>query len=265
MHADLVHTWIRTAALLATPIAPHFAEHIWLALLHEPQTIQRALWPDPPRPVERPAVEAGAYMRDMVKTIRDAELALLKKMSKAKSKGKAQDGPPPYDPKRPRAVRVYVATRFPEWQDACVQAVRDAWSEEHGRVDDAKVRDALAAKGLLKDKRVMPFVQLFKVRLSPVSLFTLGGWHADTDTDTQKRIAESGAETAFQRTLPFSETAVLGEILPYLKRSLNLVDAEILSVEDALAHAEKDAGYSKVIIESSEPGAPAFEFRNVDA
>ncbi|TFY65550.1 hypothetical protein EVG20_g5533 [Dentipellis fragilis] len=211
MHAELVHAW-------------------------------RALWPDPARPVDRPAVEAGAYMRDMVKTIRDAELALLKKMSKAKSKGKAADGPPPFDPKRPRAVRVYVATRFPEWQDACVQAVREAWSTEHERVDDMRVRDALAAKGLLKDKRIMPFVQLFK-----------------------KRIAEFGAETAFQRTLPFSETVVLGEILPYLKRSLNLVDAEILSVEDALARAEKESGYSKAIIESSEPGAPAFEFRNVDA
>ena len=57
---------------------------------------------------------------------------------------------------------------------------------------------------------------------------------------------------------------MLNEILPYLKRTLSLVDAEVFSVEDALAR-EADAGFSRVIIESSEPGAPAFEFRNVDA
>ena len=71
-----------------------------------------------------------------------------------------------------------------------------------------------------------------------------------------------GKDTAFNRTLPFSETAVLGEILPYLKRSLNLVDADILSVEDALAKAG-EAGFNKQIIEGAEPGSPAFEFRNV--
>jgi leucyl-tRNA synthetase len=60
------------------------------------------------------------------------------------------------------------------------------------------------------------------------------------------------------------ETDVLREVLPYLKRTLNLVDVEVLSVEEALARAEGGkAGYSRSIIESSEPGSPAFEFRNV--
>ena len=60
------------------------------------------------------------------------------------------------------------------------------------------------------------------------------------------------------------ETDVLREVLPYLKRTLNLVDVEILSVEEALAQVEAGKeGYSRMIIESSEPGSPAFEFRNV--
>jgi leucyl-tRNA synthetase len=60
------------------------------------------------------------------------------------------------------------------------------------------------------------------------------------------------------------ETDVLREVLPYLKRTLNLVDVEVLSVEEALAQVEAGkAGYSRMIIESSEPGCPAFEFRNV--
>lgn len=77
-------------------------------------------------------------------------------------------------------------------------------------------------------------------------------------------MAQFGAETAFQRTLLFSETEVLGELLPYLKKSLNLVDAEVLTAADAFARAGTDAtGFSKQIIESSEPGSPAFEYRNV--
>ena len=160
MHADLVRYWITVAALLATPIAPHFAEHIWRGILHHPTSIQRALWPTPVRAVDTPTIEAGTYMRALVKNVRDAELSLLKKLEKAKGKS----GPPPFDPKKPRALRVYVATRFPEWQDACVQAVQAAWSSEMARVDDAKVRALLTERGMIKDKRAMPFVQLFKVR-----------------------------------------------------------------------------------------------------
>ncbi|KAF8494346.1 leucyl-tRNA synthetase [Russula emetica] len=239
MHADLVKYWINVAALLATPIAPHFAEHIWRGILHHPTTIQRALWPTPSQAVDTPTIEAGAYMRALVKNVRDAELTLLKKLEKAK--GKKGSGTPPFDPKRPRALRFYVATRFPEWQDACVQAVQAAWISETARVDDAKVRALLTERGLIKDKRAMPFVQLFK-----------------------KRISEFGAETAFKRNLPFVERDVLREILPYLKRTLNLVDVEILSCEEALEHVGAGkAGYSRLIIESSEPGSPAFEFRNV--
>ncbi|KAI0270544.1 hypothetical protein BC834DRAFT_922502 [Gloeopeniophorella convolvens] len=200
-------------------------------------SIQNARWPTPEKPVDVPTIDAGVYMRGLVKTVRDAELTLLKKLSKAKG------GPPPFDPKKPRALRVYVATRFPEWQDACVQAVQDAWAPEAGRVDDAKVRALLTQRGLIKDKRAMPFVQLFK-----------------------KRIADLGAETVFKRKLPFSETDVLREVLPYLKRTLSLVDVEILPVEEALSRAEAGTpGYSRMIIESSEPGSPAFEFRNVEA
>lgn len=160
MHVELVKYWIRTSALLMTPFAPHSADHIWLAFLHEPQSIQLARWPDPGRTADRTLIEAGAYMRGTLKMIRDAETALLKKLQKGK-KGKP-DGPT-FDPKSPKSVRVYVATRFPEWQEICVQAVREAYSEAEDRVDDVRARAVLTERGLIKDKRAMPFVQAFKV------------------------------------------------------------------------------------------------------
>ncbi|KAG6860497.1 hypothetical protein C0995_010483 [Termitomyces sp. Mi166 len=240
MHHDLVRYWINAAALIITPIAPHFAEHIHTTILQSPISIQLALWPTPAKPVDRTALEAGVYMRDTIKTIRDAEVSLLKMLQKAKGK-KGPGGPAvaAFDPKLPKSVRIYVATAFPEWQDTCVQAVKDAYDEQMDKVDDAKVKVMLMERGLIKDKRAMPFVQAFK-----------------------KRMAQFGAQTAFRRALPFSESQVLREILPYLKKSLGLVDAEVLSVEEA-RQKKGQASYTKSIIDSSEPGAPAFEYYNV--
>ncbi|KAJ3754318.1 hypothetical protein EV360DRAFT_96635 [Lentinula raphanica] len=237
MHADLVRYWIEISALLAAPIAPHFAEHIYLEILKKPTSIQLARWPTPSKPVDRTLIEVGQYMRGTVKMIRDAELALVRMLSKNKGKGKGATAS--FDPKKPKSVRVYVATSFPAWQESCVQAVKDAYDSEADKVDDAKVRALLTESGLIKNKLAMPFIQAFK-----------------------KRMAQFGAQTAFRRTLPFSEKTVLTELLPYLKKTLNLVDAEIMSVDEAHAK-EGEVGYTKSIIDSSEPGSPAFEYRNV--
>ncbi|KAF8235841.1 leucyl-tRNA synthetase [Tricholoma matsutake] len=243
MHSSLVTYWMRTAALLVMPIAPHFAEHIWSGILKQPSSIQLVLWPTPTQPVDRALLEAAAYMRGTTKTIRDAEAALVKMISKSQGKGKGpgKDDRVMFDSRKPKTVSVYVATAFPEWQDVCVQAVQQAYVKEEDRVDDVKVREVLTEKGLIKDKRAMPFVQAFK-----------------------KRMQQFGAETAFRRALPFSESIVLNEMLPYLKKSLNLVDAEVIFVDEARKKAEQGLpGYTKSIIESSEPGSPGFEYRNV--
>ena len=268
MHVDLVRWWIQTAALLVLPIAPHFAEHIHTTLLHSPTSVQLALWPSPTKPVNQSVIDSGAYMRGTTKTMRDAELGLLKKMQKGKG-GKGGGGSVAvYDPKKPKAVRIYVATGFPEWQDRCVQVVKDAYDEERDRVDDVKVRELLTERGMIKDKKAMPFIQAFKVRhLFSLLPYPLQGREKNQMKlilclREQKRMAQFGAHTAFNRTLPFSELTVLNEFLPYLKRTLNLQDAEVLFVEDSLKR-ESEPGFTKAIIECAEPGAPAFEYRNV--
>ena len=74
-------------------------------------------------------------------------------------------------------------------------------------------------------------------------------------------MSQFGAQTAFNRSVPFSEVKVLHEILPYLKRTLNLEDAEVLLVEDVKS---KDLSVlTKALIETAEPGNPAFEYYNV--
>lgn len=155
MHIDVIKYWIRISALIVQPIIPHFSEHIWSTILGEQQSVQLARWPTPSKPVDRAIFDSGAYIRATVKSIREAEGQLLKKV---KSKGGA-----PFDPRKPKTVRIFVATSFPEWQDKVVQAVKDAYDVQSMKVDDAKVRELLSKQGLMKDKRVMPFVQAMKV------------------------------------------------------------------------------------------------------
>ena len=158
MHADLVRTWIRTQALLIAPIAPHFAEHVWSTILREPATVQNARFPEPSKPVDAALTDATAYVRGTIKTIRDAEIAVTRRKAK---------GPTPaakYDERKPKEVSIFVADAFPEWQNVCVTAVHNHYDPASGAVDDAKVRQELAEKGLLKDKKAMPFVMAFKVR-----------------------------------------------------------------------------------------------------
>jgi hypothetical protein len=94
----------------------------------------------------------------------------------------------------------------------------------------------------------VPFVQIFKVRVKPVSVlhpfshlsFRLFFWFGLirrkltlTRTRVENALPIWCRERAFKRKLPFVETVrrmLLREVLPYLKRALTLVDVEILFV-----------------------------------
>jgi leucyl-tRNA synthetase len=165
MHATLAELFVRTSALLVLPIAPHFSEHIWKHVLRESTTVQNALWPTAPAELDQSILGAAAYMRGIVKTIRDADLTLQKRSGK-KGGGPAGNALRPNDPK---SVRVFVARQFPDWQDACVGVIQELWNAGAAG-DESKLRKTLADKGLLKDKKVMPFVQAFKVHFSSLYL-----------------------------------------------------------------------------------------------
>ena len=106
------------------------------------------------------------------------------------------------------------------------------------------MREEVAAAGLLKDKKAMPFVMAFK-----------------------KRIAEFGPEMAFNRQLPFDETETLKASSGYLKKTLNFRDVHIESAKDALTRADElqgKHGFDKHVVEGAEPGSPSFAFYNVE-
>jgi leucyl-tRNA synthetase len=159
MHVDLALRFVRIQALLITPIAPHVAEHLWSTILSERTSVQTASFPTPDAPRDQAITDAATYVRSKVSEIRQAELGFAKK----KAKGKGAGG---FDPSKPKACKIWVAKRFPEWQEEAVEIVKGAWRESVKSVDDKKVKEDLAAKGLIKDKRYMPFIAQLKVRLS---------------------------------------------------------------------------------------------------
>nr|XP_031858784.1 leucine-tRNA ligase [Kwoniella shandongensis]KAA5525856.1 leucine-tRNA ligase [Kwoniella shandongensis] len=234
MHRDLVFAWIRANTLLISPFTPHYAEHIWKTILGETTSIQNARFPEPSAAVNRVALEQMDYMRGVVESIRYAEAQIMRK------KGKKNVGTG-YDSSKSKKARIFVASKFPEWQDAVIAMVKDAYDGE--KIDEVKLRKSIEAAGLMKDKRVMPFSQSFK-----------------------KRVTALGS-AAFDRSLPFDELHTLTILRPYIKSAVKFEDVDVVSVEEALktleeAGGEKE-GWAKEKIESSEPGVPGLQFWNV--
>lgn len=249
MHADLVIEFIRVQALLMAPIAPHMAEHLWSTILKEPISIQLAQFPVMTAPVDRIVIESAEYVRDTLKDIRDTGITHQKK----KKKGRVAA----YDPSKPTAVRVFISKTYPEWANKTTEIVRASWTAEAG-VDDAKVRQLMLEAGLLKEKKTMPLVVAIKVRYL-VSLPS-----ADSPTDfsffhQQKQLTLVSPEVAFGRGTPFDEAEMLAKALPYLRRSLEIEDIEIVAIADVV---KEGPAYDSAIADAAEPGKPGVHFYN---
>ncbi|CAG8590245.1 13400_t:CDS:2 [Dentiscutata heterogama] len=225
MHRDLILRWIEVQALLLSPIAPHWSEYIWREVLSKKGFIIDASFPKPLSPVDESLLEAGEYVRKIIKSIRDLEIASQKK----KKKGKAED----FDPNKPKTLKIFVATSFPEWQDIVVEAIKQNFNEDTKSFDDIKIREHLSEKGILKNKKTMPFVQEFK-----------------------KRVEKFGT-AAFNRALLFNEYDTLVTSKVYLQRSLGYSNVEVLRGDEAREEEEKRA------IELAVPGEPGFLFKNI--
>jgi len=241
MHADLVEMYMRTTALLVQPIAPHFAEHLHCTILGSTKSVQQALWTEIPVvnsshvKEKEGAYEAGLYMRATVKSARDAEIALARKSKKGTGTATGTGGI--------KSVRLIVATSFPRWQDDCVGVIKELLgnSTDAANLDDGKLKEALSAGGLLKDKRVMPFVQTLK-----------------------KRITAEGVALALSRQLTFDEDKVLRLISPYIAASMNLPGgAEVVTQDVARTKivADEDGWKGSAnTVENAEPRNPGIHF-----
>ncbi|RIA97593.1 leucine-tRNA ligase, partial [Glomus cerebriforme] len=225
MNKDLILRWIEIQALLLSPIAPHWSEYIWKDVLLKEGLIVNASFPEPSAPIDEGLLEAGEYVRKIIKSVRDLEIASQKK----KKKGKGEN----FDPSKPKSLKLFVATRFPEWQDFAVEAIKQNYDEQNKTYDDVKIREILAEKGILKNKRTMPFVQEFK-----------------------KNVDKLGT-MAFNRALLFDEYDTLNMSKDFIKRSLGYDKIDVLRESEA----END---EKMVVEIAVPGEPGVLFKNIN-
>ncbi|RKP36604.1 hypothetical protein BJ085DRAFT_28639 [Dimargaris cristalligena] len=182
-----------------------------------------AQWPtDLPASPNESILASADYVRRLIRHVREAELAAQKR----KAKGKASS---------------------PQWQDEAVAVLQTQFDPATGTVDDKLVRGELAKRGLMKDKKIMPFVQDFK----------------------KNQIEKLGA-AAFNRALIFDETDVLDQNRTYIAQSLGYDALRVLTTDeitregaDLAEFAPADPASLNRSAEAAVPGVPAFVVKNL--
>ncbi|KAJ9299758.1 hypothetical protein DTO271G3_2642 [Paecilomyces variotii] len=235
MHRDLVLRYVELQALLLAPIAPHWAEYIWLEILKKPETIHKAVFPDVPEP--SPSLSAAStYVRSTSSAITSAEAGFAKKLSKGKGST--------FDPRKPKKLTIYAAKKYPSWQEKYIDLVREAFDAVHLSINDKELNPKVAKLGEMK--KAMPFVQTLKRRLIQ---------------------AKEAPEIVFERKLPFDEFAVLQEMAGSIKKTIGCKELEIIAVDEGgktgevVGTGEKREGLSA---ENAVPGQPSFQFVNIE-
>ncbi|KAH8811595.1 leucyl-tRNA synthetase-like protein [Xylogone sp. PMI_703] len=236
MHKDLILKYIELQALLLAVIAPHWSEYIWLEVLKKPETIQKALYPEVPAPIAG-LTAAREYVRTTSSNITSAEAAQQRK----KAKGKEIS----YDPKKPKKLTIFAASKFPAWQEKYIDLVRDAWDPNTNSANDKELNGKVAKLGEMK--KAMPFVQGLKKRL----------------TSGEK------PETVFDRKLAFDELKILKDMVPGLKKAAGLTAIELIEVAEGgktgtVVGEGREVSELPQGAESAVPGQPTFHFQNIE-
>lgn len=143
VHADVVRRYYEVLTLLLTPIAPHFAEHMWQNILKKEGNAVAQPFPVPDAPVNFSLAVSHRIIKDTTKEIRAQFLKISKKR-----------------PNVDTAV-VYVATEYAEWQKKALVLLKNIF-EEHNQSIPANVsKIVLEAKPEWITKQLMPEIMAF--------------------------------------------------------------------------------------------------------
>lgn len=180
---------------------------------------------------------ARDYVRATSSNIASAESATQKKVAKGKTSA--------FNPKLPKRLTIYVAAKYPSWQEKYIDLVREAFDSVKISLDDKALNGKVAKLGEMK--KAMPFVQNLKKRLVT---------------------AKEAPETVFERKLAFDETYVLTEMVNGLKKTVGAAEVVLLKVEEGgkegvtVPEGEKKDGLPPQA-EGAVPGQPTFHFENI--
>lgn len=126
MDGELIKRFVEVQALLISPIAPHFAEYIWLEILKKDTSIINASFPKA-GPVDEAILDAGNYF--------DRVCYIFRK----KNRGTATK------------ARIFFATEYPDWQ---IEAVKIINSVDKNEVINVAKNNPI----IRKNKKAMGFI-----------------------------------------------------------------------------------------------------------
>ncbi|PVV03433.1 hypothetical protein BB560_002087 [Smittium megazygosporum] len=209
MHKGVIDKFVERLCTLMLPITPHWSEHIWTHVLKKDSSIiNHKIDLNEFKSQEcisfmQKYSSIGEYIKKLVKSIRDAELLVLKQAKAKKLKTVVA-----FDPKLPKAITITTCSVYPKWQGQVVQVLKPCYISESNTFDDQKIKAELGKSGLLKDKKTMPFANEIK-----------------------KSVLKDGP-SSFDRTLLFDEVETIQNLVPYISSALNFAKVEISSTDD---------------------------------
>ncbi|KAI5867554.1 hypothetical protein GGS23DRAFT_182436 [Durotheca rogersii] len=236
MHRKLIRRYAELQALVLTPIAPHWAEYVWLEVLNHKNSILTECWPET-APADAAWLATLSYIQNTMSNVTAAEAHQQKKLAKGKKVGG-------FDPKKPFKVAIFFTTALPDWQDRCISLVSSAL-EELGLIDMNSIGKKIDKK---ETKRAMPFIRGLKDRL---------------DSGETKSVV-------LNTRLPFDERKALTEMIPVLTHMLqprcgavSVFEVKPDNVSNVVS-GEPWSGDLPGSAASAVPGAPSFHFENLE-
>lgn len=237
MHKALVLKYVEVQALLLAPVAPHFAEYLFREVLGNKGSVQTAKFPRASKPISKSLTDSLQYVRDLARSIREAEANVLKK----KKGGKPSD----VDVTKPAKLTLFVSNSFPDWQDNYIELVRELFEQQ--ALDNNKIIKERVGKDM---KRAMPFISLLK-----------------------QRLVREDPETVFNRKLTFDEVDVIKQVTSNIEKatySIEVKEVEIISFDNGakkgkniLTGEEVEITVTGKIVDSAVPGEPGVMINNI--
>lgn len=238
MNKELILKYIEYQVLLLAPVAPHFSEYVYREILGKKGSVHNTHFPRASKPISKSILDSLNYVRDLSRSIREAEGNVLKK----KKGGK----PSEVDNSKPAKITLFVAKSFPEWQENCIELVKELF-EKQSLNDNAAIKQKVG-----KDmKKAMPFISILK-----------------------QRLATEDPNTVFNRELTFNEIDVIKAVLGNIQKApalINVKEVEVIAFDNGakvgqniLTGEDYEITITGKIVDSAVPGEPGVMIKNIE-
>lgn len=224
MDVKLIERFWEVQAIILSPIAPHFCEHLW-GLMGKKGTVTRASWPALSKPVDEKLLDQHSFLQEVAHIIREKVKLFLN--AEKKKELKTEDS----------KAFVYVAVAYADWQQQVLLSLQETFKKSNKFPSLPEILPQLKNNDLIKPhmKKVKGFVDLVK-------------------EEFDKR-----GESAFQLTSLFEELPFLKQHLDFLQRA---VGVKLLEIYEAESKESPGPEQKKSVAQPGKPSVYVFHDEN---